>query len=96
MTHLIFLNTNSLIPPDDQGEIPYNWAIILGGTNDVSTRLTASEIWPYLRKTWAYPLNNNTKVLALTVPEQGTPDPERDGETVKLNKLILSYKAENL
>lgn len=55
-----------------------------------------ADIWKGLKKVYDIPLSNNTKILALTVPECGDcadfPDPRRD----KLNKAILNYTAENL
>lgn len=78
----------------EETETPYDWAIILGGTNDLSLGRGANDIWAGLRKVYDFPLSNNTKVLALTVMENccGVPDARRN----KLNKAILEYKTENL
>jgi len=79
----------------NQTEIPYDWAIILGGTNDIATGGNAEDIWQGLKKVYAYPLSHNSKVLALTVPEsEGHDDVQRERRD-KLNNWILNYKAEN-
>jgi hypothetical protein len=78
----------------EETEKPYDWAIILGGTNDLTLSRGAKDIWEGLKKVYDFPLSNNTKVLALTVMENccGVPPTRRN----KLNKAILEYEAENL
>jgi hypothetical protein len=76
--------------------MPYNWAVILGGTNDLNANRGGEDIYVALQKVWAYPLGNGTKVLALTVPECGFCSPELTKQRHVLNNLILKYEAENL
>jgi hypothetical protein len=84
------------IPVVEETQVPYTWAIILGGTNDFSMNRETDTIWEYLQKTWEVPLRAGTKVLALTVPENGANAPEVTPKRDRLNDLIRSYEAENL
>lgn len=81
---------------DEETEIPYSWAIILGGTNDIATGGNAEDIWEALKKVYAFPLSNKSKVLALTVPESEGHNAVQTAHRDKLNKSILNYKADNL
>ena len=74
---------------------PYDWAIILGGTNDLSMEYDTEDIYEALQKVWAIPLNHSTKVLALTVPECGFDDSPITAHGDELNKLIMEHKDEN-
>jgi len=76
-------------------KMPYNWAVVLGGTNDLGRDQKADEIFDGLLKVWDIPLQQGTKVLALTVPECGVCSPVLDKRRDKLNNKILEYKAEN-
>ncbi|KAM3077475.1 hypothetical protein ACMFMG_006815 [Clarireedia jacksonii] len=81
---------------DDEADTPYNWMIILGGTNDLNQYRDVETIFEYLIKEWRFALSRGTQVLALTVPECGACDPTLNAPRDHLNNLILSYKAENL
>jgi hypothetical protein len=84
-----------LTTADEETQVAYDWAIILGGTNDIATMGDADEIWAGLKKVYAIPLANNSKVLALTIPEsEGHNDVQR-ARRDKVNRAILSHKAEN-
>ncbi|KYK58608.1 hypothetical protein DCS_05625 [Drechmeria coniospora] len=48
---------------------PYDWVIILGGTNDLARCCTGQMIVDALKACWDIPLAKGSKVLALTVPE---------------------------
>ena len=85
-----------LIPADDESTIKYDWAIILGGTNDLAGGLDGEAIYSSLQKVWKYPLQNGAKVLALTVPECGNCAPQLANRRDVLNDLILEHQAENL
>jgi len=74
---------------------PYDWAIILGGTNDISVEYAAEDIYVALQKVWAIPLSHSTKVLSLTMPECGWDDSPITIHGDELNKLILDHKARN-
>ncbi|EAQ89382.1 hypothetical protein CHGG_06001 [Chaetomium globosum CBS 148.51] len=80
-------------------EKPYDWAIILGGTNDIGMGLPANKIFESLQEVWKVPLSHGCKVLALTVPEAGIVAPavrqRIDAKRNLLNKLIKSYQHEN-
>ncbi|KAI1007332.1 hypothetical protein K3495_g889 [Podosphaera aphanis] len=76
-------------------EMPYDFAVILGGTNDVGVKSLARDIFPALEGVWAIPLSAGTKVLALTVPEFGYNCSERSAEREALNASIRSYETEN-
>ncbi|KAI0139334.1 SGNH hydrolase-type esterase domain-containing protein [Xylariaceae sp. FL1272] len=51
------------------GQKPYDWTIVLGGTNDLGWGRTAVQIIEGLQRTWDIPLSRGGKVLSLTVPE---------------------------
>ncbi len=74
---------------------PYDWAIVLGGTNDLSVEHEVNDIYEALQKVWAIPLSHGTKVLALTVPECGFDDSPITAHGDELNKLIMEHEAEN-
>ncbi|KAE9372237.1 SGNH hydrolase [Stipitochalara longipes BDJ] len=71
---------------------PYDWAIVLGGTNDISVKYDADDIYKALQRVWAIPLNHGTKVLALTIPECGFDDSPITAHGDELNKLIMEHK----
>ncbi|PQE04070.1 GDSL-like lipase acylhydrolase protein [Rutstroemia sp. NJR-2017a BVV2] len=79
----------------EEADNPYNWMIILGGTNDLNQYRDVETIFEYLTKEWNFALSRGTQVLALTVPECGACDPILDTQRDYLNNLIRSHKAEN-
>ncbi|OWP03047.1 hypothetical protein B2J93_3673 [Marssonina coronariae] len=74
---------------------PYDWAIILGGTNDLNQNRLPDNIFSTLQKVWDVPLSKNTKVLALTISGCGMCSTEVDSRTIDLNQRILNHEAEN-
>lgn len=76
-------------------QVPYDWAIILGGTNDIATLGDAAEIWEGLKKVYAIPLSHNSKVLALTIPESEGHNDIQVARRDWVNEKILNYKADN-
>ncbi|KAH8593697.1 SGNH hydrolase-type esterase domain-containing protein [Bisporella sp. PMI_857] len=76
-------------------ETPYDWAIILGGTNDLTVGRSPEDIWMGLKEVYSFPLSNKTKVLALTVTETEASSHELTSRRNKLNSYIVSYQAEN-
>ncbi|KAA8573827.1 hypothetical protein MFRU_001g02720 [Monilinia fructicola] len=76
-------------------EIPYNWMVILGGTNDLNQNQNADDIFEYLMRAWEYALSRGTQVLALTVPECGACSPELNPRRDYLNGMIRAHRAEN-
>jgi hypothetical protein len=79
----------------DKETNPYDWAIVLGGTNDLSVEYEIDDIYEALQKVWAIPLSHGTKVLALTVPECGFDDSPITAHGDGLNKLIMEHEAQN-
>lgn len=88
--------TSNLLSIDDKAHMkdPYDWAIILGGTNDLAVRRKPEDFYPYLEETWSIPLRNGTKVLALTVPDNA--DSSLIKRRAKLNSWILANDTQNL
>lgn len=82
------------------GGTPYDWTVVLGGTNDLAAGLGAAAIFAALRGVWAVPLSKGGRVLACTVPEAGGIGGKvaegiarRRG---KLNDMIRGHRQENL
>lgn len=80
---------------DTPAHAPYDWAIILGGTNDLNQDRIPKDIFPALEKVWSIPLGNNTKLLALTVTDCGYCAPEVAPRRNDLNTRILEHVADN-
>ena len=76
-------------------EDPYDWAVVMAGTNDVSN-FEPDVIFSSLQKLWNVPLSNGTKVFALTIPDCGWGPSPIHKQGAKLNKMILNHKAKNL
>jgi lysophospholipase L1-like esterase len=75
---------------------PFDYAVIMGGTNDLNGGRQPDDIYAELQRTWAIPLSHGTKVLALTVPDCGLCGQDFANRMNKLNSLILNHKADNL
>ncbi|TAQ91472.1 Lysophospholipase/Carboxylesterase [Chlorociboria aeruginascens] len=73
---------------------PFDWAVILGGTNDLNTGREPDETYEALQRVWDIPLSHGSRVLSLTVPECACA-PELDAKRDDLNGMILSHKAPN-
>ncbi|CAK7221560.1 hypothetical protein SBRCBS47491_004566 [Sporothrix bragantina] len=86
-------------------EVPFDWVIVLGGTNDLSIHTSPETIFEHLERTWSFAKLRKSKVLALTVPgvalpteSSSTNNRDRPMSThtdrrSTLNSLILGYKA---
>ncbi|KAL2070862.1 hypothetical protein VTL71DRAFT_13888 [Oculimacula yallundae] len=74
---------------------PYDWAIILGGTNDLNQNRLPQDIFPALERVWAIPLSNNTKVLALTITDCGACMPVVPERRAEVNQRILEHREKN-
>ncbi|TLS24576.1 hypothetical protein PpBr36_08817 [Pyricularia pennisetigena] len=73
----------------------YDWAIILGGTNDLARQYSPETIFDNLKRCWDLALSHGSKVLVLTVPEVGVrsrADEMRD----KLNDMIRKAQGGNI
>ncbi|KAK4171619.1 SGNH hydrolase-type esterase domain-containing protein [Triangularia setosa] len=79
---------------------PFDWAIVLGGTNDLAFSIPPQEIFKKLTEVWDVPLRRGCKVLALTVPDatmtEGRLKARIDADRKALNELIMGYKKPNL
>jgi len=73
---------------------PYDFAIILGGTNDLAHNRLARDIFSALQKVWAIPVQHDTKVLSLTIPDCAGCGSNAPGQLKKLNPMILGHRAE--
>lgn len=81
------------------GGTPYDWTIVLGGTNDLAMGTSPQAIYESLRQVWAVPLSKGGRVLACTVPEAWTGSQRAAKATARrneLNALIRGHKQENL
>ncbi|KAK4189040.1 SGNH hydrolase-type esterase domain-containing protein [Podospora australis] len=78
---------------------PYDWVIVLGGTNDLGWGFTPEEIFAKLKAVWDIPLKRGAKVLALTVPECAVATAKArermDAKRDVLNGMIKGYKRDN-
>ncbi|KAK1780672.1 SGNH hydrolase-type esterase domain-containing protein [Copromyces sp. CBS 386.78] len=78
---------------------PYDWAIVLGGTNDLGRDVHPEQIFESLQEIWDLALSRKCKVLALTVPEielsAGKLKELLDFRRNELNDLIKTYKKPN-
>ncbi|ORX39418.1 SGNH hydrolase-type esterase domain-containing protein [Kockovaella imperatae] len=87
---------------EDKSTSPFDWIVILGGTNDLAfaSREGVRGIYQSLERLYALALRGGCRVLALTVPETcwGHPSLPKDEFYEKrdqLNNLINSYKRDN-
>lgn len=78
------------------GGTPFDWTVILGGTNDLALGVDADRIFESLRKVWAVPLSKGGRVLACTVPDAGTKARRDVDGRAELNGLIRGHRQENL
>lgn len=78
--------------PGPSSSTPYDWTIILGGTNDLGLGGHPDKIFGSLKELWKIPLSNGSRVLALTVPEVGARIGELDRKRNELNNLIKGHK----
>ncbi|CCU81345.1 GDSL-like lipase/acylhydrolase [Blumeria hordei DH14] len=72
-----------------------DFAVILGGTNDLISNQQTRDIWPVLKNVWEIPLACSSIVLALTIPECGLATPQVNAEREALNSLIRNHHSEN-
>ncbi|KAJ3554678.1 hypothetical protein NPX13_g10551 [Xylaria arbuscula] len=93
------VTTGSFIPRMERdweyAKHPFDWTIILGGTNDVGWGKKAPEIIDALIKAWDIPLSRGGKVLALTIPETKRPFPQIIANRNAVNEFTRSYEKEN-
>lgn len=81
------------------GGNPFDWTVVLGGTNDLSFAIEPATVFAGLRRVWAVPLSKGGRVLACTVPETGGGGWRGESLAKRrdaLNKMIREHKQENL
>ncbi|ODA83972.1 hypothetical protein RJ55_02490 [Drechmeria coniospora] len=74
---------------------PYDWVIILGGTNDLARCCTGQMIVDALKACWDIPLAKGSKVLALTVPESRPKPDWLVSSRREINDGILAHRQPN-
>ncbi|QUC18764.1 uncharacterized protein UV8b_03005 [Ustilaginoidea virens] len=73
----------------------FDWVIILGGTNDLALHVEPPQMYAAFRRSWAIPLSQGSRVLALTVPETECRAARLVSERAHLNRLILAHREPN-
>ncbi|KAI1819864.1 SGNH hydrolase-type esterase domain-containing protein [Xylaria intraflava] len=74
---------------------PYDWTIILGGTNDLGWDMPADQLIEALKRAWDIPLSKGSKVLALTIPETNAGFGHVKEKRQIVNEAIRGYEKEN-
>ncbi|CAJ2512830.1 Uu.00g009490.m01.CDS01 [Anthostomella pinea] len=78
-----------------QAEHPYDWTIVLGGTNDIGWGVDTDQLIEGLKRSWDIPLSKGGKVLALTIPETKYRSAKLEESRNKVNDAIRGYKKKN-
>ncbi|CAM1506812.1 Fc.00g064530.m01.CDS01 [Cosmosporella sp. VM-42] len=73
----------------------FDWAIILGGTNDLGYGISAAKIYQALQTVWSISISKGSKVLALTVPECESKSERLVQRRDELNLNILTHQEPN-
>ncbi|KAI0432635.1 SGNH hydrolase-type esterase domain-containing protein [Xylaria sp. FL1042] len=76
-------------------EHPYDWTIVLGGTNDLGWGRPSEAIIEGLKTAWDIPLSKGGKVLALTIPETKVRFRDIPQRRNEVNEAIRNYEKEN-
>ncbi|KAI0459594.1 SGNH hydrolase-type esterase domain-containing protein [Xylaria acuta] len=74
---------------------PYDWTIVLGGTNDLGWGRPADQIVEGLKRAWDIPLSKGGKVLALTILETKAKFRSITERRNEVNDAIRNYEKEN-
>ncbi|KAI1371690.1 SGNH hydrolase [Hypoxylon crocopeplum] len=74
---------------------PYDWTIVLGGTNDLGWGCAVDDIVAGLKRTWDIPLSKGKKVLALTIPDTRARYKNIKECRDEVNTAIKEYKRKN-
>jgi len=75
---------------------PYDWIIILGGTNDLGWGGEVQDMFEALHKVWDMALETGANVLALTVIECAVRSDKLLKKRDELNDLIAEHEADRL
>ncbi|KAI0485211.1 GDSL-like Lipase/Acylhydrolase [Xylariaceae sp. FL0804] len=73
-------------------EEPFDWTIVLGGTNDLGWGVQPEQVIEGLKRTWDIPLSKGGKVLALTIPETKSQAEPLVARRRVINEAIQSYE----
>ncbi|KAI0196150.1 SGNH hydrolase-type esterase domain-containing protein [Xylaria flabelliformis] len=73
---------------------PFDWTIVLGGTNDLGWG-KPDQVIEGLKKAWDIPLSKGSKVLALTIPETKARFRTITERRNEVNEAIRNYEKEN-
>ncbi|KAI0206254.1 GDSL-like Lipase/Acylhydrolase [Astrocystis sublimbata] len=74
---------------------PYDWTIVLGGTNDLGWGRPADQIIEGLKRAWDIPLAKGSKVLSLTIPETKRKFSQVIERRNEVNDAIRNHKRDN-
>ncbi|KAI1119651.1 GDSL-like Lipase/Acylhydrolase [Nemania sp. NC0429] len=74
---------------------PYDWTIVLGGTNDLGWGRSADAIIEGLKRAWGIPLSKGGKVMALTILETKGNFPTIIEKRDEVNDVIRSHEKES-
>ncbi|KAL8722107.1 MAG: hypothetical protein Q9225_001351 [Loekoesia sp. 1 TL-2023] len=77
-------------------DAPYDWIIVLGGTNDLGEMEKADSIYEGLKKVWRIALDTGANVLALSVPEAEYTSATLVRRRKELNNLITYHQEDRL
>ncbi|KAH6691704.1 SGNH hydrolase-type esterase domain-containing protein [Plectosphaerella plurivora] len=74
---------------------PYDWVIILGGTNDLAYGVATETICDALDESYITALKGDRKVLALTIPETHGTKAALKAKRAEINDFIMRYDSPN-
>ncbi|EFW99448.1 lipase, gdsl [Grosmannia clavigera kw1407] len=79
---------------------PFDWTIVLGGTNDLCSGASPEQTFENLERAWSNGILRRSKVLALTVPEMATTSSSPVVASInarrdRLNALVQGYTHED-
>ncbi|KAL9104938.1 MAG: hypothetical protein Q9163_000183 [Psora crenata] len=75
---------------------PYDWIIIMGGTNDLGWGKPPAVIYENLTKVWRVALDSGAKVLALNVIEAAGSSQGMVRKRKDLNDMIAKHEEDRL
>ncbi|KAL6717541.1 hypothetical protein ACLMJK_005456 [Lecanora helva] len=85
---------NRLTKDMGHAKVPYDWAIIQAGGNDLAWNNPPEVIYEKMQAVWDIPLKAGVKVLALTITEHSHFSPKMKAKWEKLNDLVSSHQQE--
>ncbi|CAJ2503868.1 Uu.00g112620.m01.CDS01 [Anthostomella pinea] len=70
---------------------PFDWTIVLGGSNDLTWNKKAEDVIAALENTWDIALTEGGRVLAMTVPEYRAKIQRINDRRDEVNKAIMAH-----